>query len=48
MSLLITLIVARGLGFAAASAPRRRADLDRTRYNNRYNDAPAARDDHVA
>jgi hypothetical protein len=46
MSLLITLLIAVGLGYAARGT---RGDglISRHAYNNRYNDASAARQDHV-
>jgi hypothetical protein len=46
MSLLIALIVVLGLGFAART--RGYGLISTHAYNNRYNDAAAARDDHVS
>jgi hypothetical protein len=45
MSLLIALLVALGLGFAARAA-RGYGLISTHTYNNRYNDASAAREDH--
>ena len=45
-AVLITLIVVSALGFALRSG-RREAALVRRPYNNRYNDASAARRDHL-
>ena len=47
MSLLIALIVAAGLGFAAR-ASRGNGLISTHAYNNQYNDATAARDEHVS
>lgn len=46
MSLLIALIVVIGLG-SATRAVRGLKPISTHTYNNRYNDATAARDDHV-
>jgi hypothetical protein len=46
MSLLIALAIALGLGLAART-PRGYGLISRHAYNNRYNDAAAAREDHV-
>jgi hypothetical protein len=46
MSLLIALLIAVGLGFAAR-ATRGYGVISHHAYNNRYNDASAARDDRV-
>ena len=45
MPLLIALLIAVGLG-AAARAARSYRLISTHAYNNRYNDAPAAREDH--
>lgn len=46
MSLLIALLIAVGIG-AAARATRGYGLISDHAYNNRYNDASAARHDHV-
>lgn len=46
MSLLIALLVVIGLG-SAARAVRGLEPISTHAYNNRYNDAAAAREDHV-
>jgi hypothetical protein len=46
MSLLIALLVVIGLG-SAARAVRGHGLISTHAYNNRYNDASAAREDHV-
>ena len=47
MSLLLALAIAVGLG-AAARAARGYGLISNHTYNNRYNDASAARDDHLS
>jgi hypothetical protein len=46
MSLLIALIIAAGLGFTTRSARGYRL-ISKHAYNNRYNDAAGARQDHA-
>jgi hypothetical protein len=42
----ITLILAAGLGISMRTS-RQGELISRTPYNNRYNDAPGAREDHL-
>ena len=46
MLISITLLLAASFGYALAGA-RSPGLISRTPYNNRYNDAPAARHDHL-
>ena len=46
LQLIITLLIVVGLGYALRT-DRRARQIARTPYNNRYNDAAGAREDHL-
>jgi hypothetical protein len=48
LSALITLILVAGLGYSLRSSGRTDSLIVRRPYNNRYSDAPGARQDHLA
>jgi hypothetical protein len=43
----ITILLTAGLGYAMGAGRRGDETISRTPYNNRYNDASAARHDHL-
>jgi hypothetical protein len=47
IGIIVTLIITSGLGYALRTDGGRGGLIARRPYNNRYNDAPGAREDHL-